>query len=202
MGKQSVQGGVRQCSEDPCQEPGRWRERAGSAPRGGFAPASTRAPGPMRQGFLDCIKETLGATDAEWKVVEPQLAKVMALSRETGARPRGSAGSPRPDSPRPELVEGRPGFDAGGPPGGGPDMGHGPEMRGRRPMSELAKAIEDLETTLEDPQATAAEIKARLKVLREVRWRGKRQLSEAKAVLLGLVAPRHEAQLVLMGIVD
>jgi hypothetical protein len=69
-------------------------------------------------------------------------------------------------------------------------------------MSELAKAIEDLETTLEDPQATAAEIKARLKVLREVRCRGKRQLSEARAVLLGLVAPRHEAQLVLMGMVD
>jgi hypothetical protein len=69
-------------------------------------------------------------------------------------------------------------------------------------MGELAEATEALETTLDDPQTPAEEIRARLKVVREAHWRGKRQLAEARAVVLGLVAPRQEAQLVLMGIVD
>jgi hypothetical protein len=136
----------------------------------------------MHQAFLNCLKETLGATEAQWKILEPQLAKVMALSRETGARPR-------------------PGFGPGGR-RGGPDAGHGPEVQGPQPMSELAKATEALETTLDDPQTPAEEIRAALKALRVIRRRGKQQLSEARAVLLGLVAPRQEAQLVLMGILD
>jgi hypothetical protein len=69
-------------------------------------------------------------------------------------------------------------------------------------MGELAKATEALETTLDDAQTPAEEIRAALKALREAHWRGKRQLAEARAVLLGLVAPRQEAQLVLMGILD
>jgi hypothetical protein len=69
-------------------------------------------------------------------------------------------------------------------------------------MSELAKATEALETALDDPQTSAEEIRAALKVLHEAHWRRKRQLSEARAVLLGLVAQRQEAQLVLMGILD
>jgi hypothetical protein len=69
-------------------------------------------------------------------------------------------------------------------------------------LGELAKTTEALETTLDDERTPADEIRARLKVLREIRRRSKQQFAEARAVLLGLVAPRQEAQLVLMGVLD
>lgn len=157
---------------------------------GGFAgPGGADGPGgfdpqKMQQTFLDRLKETLGATDEEWKVLQPRLEKVMTLLRETSA-------------------QGPMGFGPGGP-RGGPEagMGGGPDATSRQPTSEVAKAMQALQNTLGNPNATTDEIMAGLRALRDAREKAKQELAKASAALSELLTLRQEAQLVTMGILD
>ena len=49
-----------------------------AGPRGGMQ----RSPEEMRQRSLDMLKEALGASDEEWKVLGPRVEKVQTLSRQ------------------------------------------------------------------------------------------------------------------------
>ena len=81
--------------------------------RGNFDPAQ------MRERMMTRIKEQLGATDDEWKAIEPKVDKVMTAQRESrGGFGFGGFGGGR----------GGPGGGFGGPPG----------PAGRRPDSRPA----------------------------------------------------------------
>ena len=40
----------------------------------------------MRQQMMDRLKEQMGATDDEWKAIQPLVEKVQQLQRQTGGR--------------------------------------------------------------------------------------------------------------------
>src|SRR5205814_10221636 len=83
------------------QNNGQARGQGQGGGRGNFDPAQ------MRERMMSRIKEQLGATDEEWKAIEPKVDKVMTAQRES----RGGFGFG--------------GFGRGGPGGGGPGGGGG-----------------------------------------------------------------------------
>ena len=64
-------------AQEPPQPPGPPRD-------GERREGDRRRPDPaeMRQRFMDRLKETLGASDDEWKVLQPKLEQLMNASRE------------------------------------------------------------------------------------------------------------------------
>jgi hypothetical protein len=185
-------------------------------------------PEQMRQRMMDRLKETLGAEDDEWLMLQPRIEKVMAARRnlKSGAGSRfgrrgrrgggpGAAGAGagrRPGAGGPGAAGAgagrRPG--AGGPgaagrgPGGaatGPGAAGGGSGRAQRELSPVGKAAQDLRTALSE-QASPKDIKARLAALRTAREQAKPELAKARKDLLELVTQRQEAQLVLMSVLD
>jgi len=136
-------------------------------------------PERIRQRMLERFKERLEAGDEEWKVLQPKLEKVMTLSREAGA-----GGGLR-------MLFGRRGRRGGGTAG-----------ETTQPESAVAKAVRELQQTLENKEATPEQIKAKLTALREAREKAKQELAKARAALQELVTQRQEAVLVLMGMLD
>jgi len=146
---------------------------------------------------MDRVKEALKCSDNEWKVLGPKVDRIMTLSRDA-------------DSGRGRMFRG-----GGRGTGGGPQMGGGPAGdRGGRPAngrgggpgagatSPVAKAVDDLQTTLDNPQATSDQIMAKLAALRAARDKAQKELAKARQDLRQLVTQRQEAQLVLMGILE
>lgn len=133
----------------------------------------------MRQRMMERIKEALAPTDEEWQVLEPRVDKVQTLSRQASMR-RGMGGA------------------MGGRRGRG-----GPEAPAEtRELSGPEKAVQELQTTLDNTEAKPEEIKAKLTALREAREKAKQELAEAQEALREVVTLRQEAQLVLMGLLD
>ena len=162
-------------------------------------------PEQMRQRMMERVKEEMGVGDKEWGAIQPALEEVMNLNREVGGggmfgrRFRGGPGAGGPG--------GGPG--GGGPAGGGP-AGGGPAGGGAGgggadqgpPQTAVGKATQDLQTTLQNKDATADEIKAKVAALREAREKAKKELTTSKEALREMLTPRQEAQLILMGILD
>ncbi|MGQ9591515.1 MAG: hypothetical protein ACUVYA_14625 [Planctomycetota bacterium] len=123
------------------------------------------------------MRETLGASEEEWKVLEPKIDAVQTAAREV----RGG------------------GFGPGGGPGG---RMRGGERGQATPESPVAKATQELRTALEDTSATAEAIAQKLAALRKARDAARENLARAQADLRELLTKRQEAQLVLMGILD
>jgi len=149
-------------------------QRPARRPPRGFDP--TR----MRQRFMDRIKDYIEAADEEWAVLRPRIEKVMALSREASGFGRMFG-----------VMRRR------GGPGGAPGA-----PRAEQPQSDVARAVQELQAALENEQATADEINAKLTALREAREKVKQELAQAREALRELVTPRQEARLVLLGILD
>lgn len=166
------------------------------------SPALAQVPGPggpggppdfaaMRQRFLDRMKEMLGASDDEWKALQPKIEKVQQLQRETSGM-RGmlmmmfgpGPGGPPPGGP-------------GGPPPGGPG-GFG----GDQPPSPVMQKMQDLRATLDNKDAKPEEIKAKLQALRDARAQAKADLTKAQDDLRDLLTTRQESVLVTMGILE
>ena len=139
-------------------------------------------PAQMREQFMTRIKEQLGASDEEWKALQPKVEQLMTLSRD--ARAGGGMG-----------MMGRRGGAAGG-------AGGAAAAGATAPQSDVAKAQAALQTTLDNQQATADEIKGKLTALREAREKAKQDLAKAQEAVRELVTQRQEAQLVIMGLLD
>jgi len=153
--------------------------RTQQGPRGGqFDPEQ------MRQRNMDMIKEALGATDEEWKVLGPRVEKVQTLSRQTGGRGMGMMGMMG-------MMRDRGGRDRQMPAG----------MRNRE-QTEVDKALEGLRTVLDDAGAKPEDITAKLTALREAREAAKQELHKARQGLRELLSIRQEAQLVVMGLLE
>ncbi len=148
------------------------------------APAAERRrrfdPERMRQMILERIKENLGATDEDWKVLKPKVEKVQTLSRQ--ARGGGGMGMFFGRRRRRPAGEG--------------------EAAPTRELSAVEKKVQELQTLLENEEAKPEEITKKLTALREAREKAKQKLAKAQKQLRELLSVRQEAQLVLMGLLD
>ncbi|MCX5643166.1 MAG: hypothetical protein NTZ17_00530 [Phycisphaerae bacterium] len=153
-------------------------------------------PAQMRQMMMDRMKEQLGVKDdAEWKVMQPRLTKVMELNQQVSGGGRGGMMG---------MMGGRGG--RGGQAGqGGPggDQG-GPQMNrpGRGPQGEptaLDKTITQLDTVLQKESASPEEIKTALTAVRQAREKAEQELTMAQQDLKKILTLRQEAMLVRMG---
>ena len=159
-------------------------------PRAGArGPRSQRPPGgqvdreQMRRMMTERMRERIGATDDEWKVMEPRLQKVMDLSRQLNAG-------------------GRMGmfFGRGGRPGRGP--GQEPAGAPEREVTPVEKASEELQALLENESAKPDQIKAKLTALRTAKEKVKQDLAKAQQDLQKILSVKQEATFVLMGLLN
>ena len=135
----------------------------------------------FRQQMADRMKQALGASDEEWKVLQPRIEKVQTLSRQT----RG----------------GGMGFMFGG--RGGPgDRRGGDRPQSDRPQSEVEKKSEALQKVLDNKEAKVEEIKTALTALREARAKARAELETAQKELREVITVRQEAQLVTLALLD
>ena len=140
--------------------------REGDRDRGGDQAERT-------QRMANWMKEQLGATDEEMKVIQPKLEKLMLARRDTGG-----------------------GFGMfGGRGGRGGDSEN-------ETLSPAQQASRDLRQTLENKNATAEEIAAKLKVLREARAKAREAVATAQKDLKEVLTQRQEAVLVNLGMVE
>jgi hypothetical protein len=141
-------------------------------------------PAQFRQRMMDRLKEQLGSSDDEWKVLQPKVEKVMNAQRD--ARSGGGGGV---------------GFFFGGGGGGGRgrDGGGG---GGDQPQTPVAKASADLRSGLENKDLPAEEIARRLTALREARNKARDELTKSQKELKELLTQRQEAMLVMAGMLE
>ena len=125
-----------------------------------------------RKMASDRMRETLGATEEEWTVLEPKLEKVQNLSMEAAGGGMMGMGM---------FVMG---------------------MGGRGGESEVVKAFQALAKVLKDKDAAPGDIRSALQALRDARAKAKAALEEAQKELRSVLTLRQEAQLVQMGLLD
>jgi hypothetical protein len=124
------------------------------------------------------VKEQLGCSDEEWKIIGPRWSKVQTLSFQS--RARGMMG----------MFGGR-----GGRPGGGRGGPQGRELTG-------AAKIQDELRTLLDGSPSPDQIKAKLTQLRQAREKDKQELAKAQQALKQVLSIKQEALLVVMGTLE
>jgi hypothetical protein len=140
----------------------------------------------MRERMMNRIKEQLGATDDEWKAIQPKVDKVMNAQRESRGGGFGFGGGPGGG-------RGGPGGGGGGGGGGGPDQA---------PTTAVGKASLDLRTTLESKDAAPETIAKKLATLREARDKARKDVSDAQKDLKEILTQRQEAVLVINGMLE
>jgi len=154
-------------------------------PGGGRDPAAMQARmDQFRQQMSDRMRESFGATEDEWKVLQPKIEKVQTLSRQS----RGGGGM--------GMMFG----NRGGGPGGKDKGGNRGGPPSDRPQSEVDKKVEVLQKVLENKEAKAEEIKAALAGVLEARAAAKKELEVAQKELREVLTVRQEGQCVVMGI--
>jgi hypothetical protein len=160
--------------------------------------------------MYELMKEQLGATDEQWKDIQPRLQKVMMLSRQVSASGRGMmfgglggyAGRRQPGTGRTRSQDAgqrtRPGTGRTG----GQDLGSRRRPATDRPQRQqtaLGKAAAELREVLRDEEAKPEQIKAKLAALRTAREKAKKDLATAQKALKEKVTVKQEAFLVLSG---
>ncbi len=163
----AVMIGVVLVGESVSQQAG---DRGGRGGRG-FDPAQ------ITQRMTERMKETLGVTDEEWKVVEPKLTKVARLTFES--RFGGAMAM----------------FGRGG-------RGGDTATTRPAPTSEVGKAGAELAKVLADKEAKGEQIKTALQALRDARAKAKAELEQAQKELSEVLTVRQEAILVTAGMLE
>ena len=143
-------------------------------------------PEEMRKRMIEGMQTALGATPDEMQVITPKLEKVFTAQQDA----RGGFGMGG-------MFGGRGG--RGG--RGGGDRG-GPGGAANQPETPVRKASAELRTTLENKDAPAEEITAKLTALREARAKARADLEVAQKDLVSVLTPRQEAVMVGMGMVE
>ena len=120
--------------------------------------------------MTEWMKDRMGATDDEWKVIQPKLEKVMTTRRDAM--------------------------------GGMSGMFRRSESQGNETRSPVQQASADLRTLLENKDAPADQIAAKLTALREARDKARQELVSAQKELKEVLSARQEAVLVTFGMLD
>jgi len=166
--------GAQDQGQQPAQGQGQG-QRGDRGNRGGGGPGGGNFdPAQFRQRMLDNVKEQLGASDEEMQVLTPKLEKVFSTQRDVN----GGFGG---------------GMRRGGGGGGGGDQAQ---------QTPVAKARQDLRTTLEDKNASPETIKAKVTAYRDARAKAQEDLKGAQADLKKVLTERQEAVLVSMGMLE
>jgi hypothetical protein len=158
----------------------------------------------MRQRMMDRLKEFVGATDDEWKTLQPRIEKVQQLQRDAypprggGVMMFGPGGAGGPGGPG-GAGPGGGGFGAG--PGGPPQVFGGPGGAGGQP-SEVQQKVQDLREALDNKDTPAEELKAKAQAVRDARARAKADLASAQDDLKQAANPRQQAALLAMGVLE
>ena len=142
-------------------------------------------PQQMQKMMEQRMQRQVGASDAEWKTIGPNVMKVSQLNRQvSGGGMGGMFGG------RQGAMGGRQGAPGGrqGAPG--------------RQLTELDKATEQLQTLLDNESAKPEGIEKQLTVYRAAREKAKKELVAEQQKLQKQVTVRQKAQLVLMGMLD
>ena len=139
--------------------------------RGNFDPAQAR------ERYLTQIKEQLGASDEEWKALQPKVEKVLNAQRDN-RRGGGNRGVGRNRN------------------------NNAQQTNNAQPTSEVATAADELRKAVDDKAATAEDINKKLTTLREAREKAKSELTTAQKELRELLSARQEAILVSSGLLD
>lgn len=156
--------------------------RGGSRGQGGPGGRGYFDPAQMRQRMMERFQEQLGASDEEWKVIQPLIEDVMTKQRAaSSSRFGGMAMLFRPR---------------------GEDQGGQRSPRGRYGRGEPDPAVQALAKAIQDKNTPASEIKAKLKAVRSSRTKAEAELKAAREKLRAVLTLRQEAQLVLMGQLD
>ena len=159
------------------------QDQGGGRPGGPGGPGGFN-PEEMRKRMIERMQEELGATPDDMQVITPKLEKVFTARRDAGGFGMGMMfGGGR---------GGRGGGRGPGGPGGPPNQ----------PETPVSKAAGELRTTLENKDAPAEEINAKLTALREARAKARADLEAAQKDLVSVLSPRQEAVMVAMGMVD
>ncbi|MBN2507820.1 MAG: hypothetical protein JXQ71_14115 [Verrucomicrobia bacterium] len=141
--------------------------------RGGFDPEQMRAR--MMERYKDALEVS---NDAEWKIIEPRINKVMETRRDVGFGFGFGRGF---------MMSRRPGGEGG-------DRQRGPERQANPEAEALQKAIE--------AKAPADEIKTKLAAFRDARQKKQEAVEAAQADLKKVLSVRQEAILVGMGVLQ
>ena len=139
-----------------------------------WAQAQNRDPAAFREQQMTRMKESMGATDDEWKVLQPKIEKVMTAQR--------------------AMFAGR--F------GGGRGGRGGDAAADNTPQTPIAKASSELRATVQNKDASADEIKAKLAAYREARDKARAELQAAQKELKEVLTQRQEAVLVNSNMLD
>ncbi len=137
---------------------------------------SNAQQGGGREQFMTRLKERLGATDDEWKVLQPKIEKVNTARRSSFG-----------------------GFGGGGGRRGG---NNGDAAATPTEQSPVQKASADLRTALENKDAPAEDIAKKLAALREAREKARAEVTAAQKELKEVLTQRQEAVLVTFGMLD
>jgi hypothetical protein len=151
-----------------------------------------------RERMATEMKEALGATDEEYKALQPKIEKVQTLQRQNmggfgfggGRRGGGGGGGGQPGGGN-APGGGQPGAQPGAQPGGQPAQ-----------TNPLQTASQDLRTVLDNKQASAADIKAKLDAVRAAKAKNREELTKAQTELKELLSQRQEAVLVQRGVLE
>ena len=164
--------------------------------REGGGDRAQRTPEEMRQRIEEFraqisqrMRENLGASEEEWKVLGPRIEKVTTLQRQTRGGIGGMMGMFGRGGDR--------GGNRGGPPAPAPAAGEA-----ERQQSEVEQKTAALRTLLEDTNAKPEQIKAALTAVRDARAKARAELETAQKELREVVTQRQEAQLVMMGLLE
>jgi hypothetical protein len=166
------------------QEPERERDRGGRRGPPRDPEEMRRRFEEFRQRMSERMREQLGATEDEWKILEPRIEKVREAQRDMrggGFRMmRGMFGRGR----------GRRGDD------------DRRDDRPERERSDIEQKTEALRSLLDDENASPSSIKAALGALRQARQKAEQDLEAARKELRQVCSMKQEAQLVLMGVLE
>jgi len=138
-----------------------------------------------RAQIAERFREKMGATKEEWQVLSPMIEKVQTLSRQV--RFGTMMG----------LLSGRDGRRGGRRAGGS-----GEEGTDDRPQTDIQKTTQALQKLAENDSATAQELQAAMKALRDAKAKVQKELTDARKALREVVTVRQEAQLVLLGLLE
>ena len=152
----------------------------------------------MRQRMMDRMKEMIGASDDDWKAMQPKIEKIQQLQRNVNPRGMGMMMGP---------PGGGPGGPGGGPPDGGgpggppPGFGGGPDGGGQQ--SDVQQKLRDLRKALQNKDTPADELKAKAQAYRDAKAAAKIELAKAQDDLSQSVTdPHQQSALLAMGVLE
>jgi len=188
----------------------------GNAQRGGQRPTAADMQQRMeewRKRAADQLRQSLGASEDEWKVLHPLIEKVQGLQRASRAvttrgGPGGFGGMGGPGTFGGRTRGGRGPRDANStnPTGAAPAAATPPAPTNPdgtpRELTEVEKATTALNNVLKNKDASPTQITEALTALRAARAKSLQELAQARTSLQQVVTPLQEAMLVLMGLLE